>query len=115
VVAYAGRDEVFGLVALESLLCGTPVVVANDCGSVELVRRLGGGLCVPPGDDAALARALGAVLAECERWREAARLAALEVRRLFGSDAVAAIWQGVYEAVSSSGVLPADESYRVIR
>jgi len=105
VVAYAGRDEVFGLVALESLLCGTPVVVADDCGSGELVRRLGGGLCVPPGDDAALAGALAAILAECERWREAARRAAGEVRRLFASDAVAAICQGVYEAVIQRGGL----------
>jgi len=102
VVAYAGRDEVFGLVALESLLCGTPVVVADDCGSGELIRRLGGGLCVPPGDDAALARALAAILAECEIWREAARRAAGEVRRLFSSDAVAATCQGIYEAVHES-------------
>ena len=42
VVAYAGRDEVFGLVALESLLCGTPVVVANDCGCGEVVAGVGG-------------------------------------------------------------------------
>jgi glycosyltransferase involved in cell wall biosynthesis len=110
VVSYAGRDEVFGLVALESLLCGTPVVVADDCGSGELVRRLGGGLCVPPGDDAALARALAAILAECERWREAARRAAGEVRRLFASDAVAAICQGVYEAVIQPGAFSTDES-----
>lgn len=102
VVAYAGRDEVFGLVALESLLCGTPVVVADDCGSGELVRRLGGGLCVPPGDDAALARALAAILAECERWREAARRAAVEVRRLFASDAVAEVCSGIYESVEPS-------------
>jgi glycosyltransferase involved in cell wall biosynthesis len=79
--------------------------VADDCGSGELVRRLGGGLCVPPGDDAALAGALAAILAECERWREAARRAAGEVRRLFASDAVAAICQGVYEAVIQRGGL----------
>src|SRR6185436_16167317 len=30
VVVYPGEHEVFGLVAIEALLCGTPVVVADD-------------------------------------------------------------------------------------
>jgi glycosyltransferase involved in cell wall biosynthesis len=58
VVAYASEDEVFGLVPLESILCGTPVVVADDSGCGEIIERIGGGLCVPPGDVPALARAL---------------------------------------------------------
>jgi len=100
VVAYAGRDEVFGLVPLEALLCGTPVVVANDSGCGEVIGRVGGGLAVPPGDPAALANALGQVLAAPERWGAAARDAAQEVRRLFGADAVAAACERIYEAAT---------------
>src|SRR5262249_45144891 len=100
VVAYAGRDEVFGLVPLEALLCGAPGRVATDSGGGEVIARVGGGLAVPPGDPAALARALGQVLAAPGRWRAAARCAAQEVRRLFGADAVAAACERVYEAAT---------------
>ena len=38
VVVYPSADEVFGLVPLEALLCGTPVVVADDSGCAEVDR-----------------------------------------------------------------------------
>ena len=38
VVVYPSEDEVFGLVPLEALLCGTPVIVADDSGCGEIVR-----------------------------------------------------------------------------
>jgi len=39
VVVYPSRHEVFGLVPLEALLAGTPVVVANDSGCGEIVKK----------------------------------------------------------------------------
>lgn len=38
VVVYSGFYEVFGLVPFEALLCGTPVIVSDDCGCGEFVR-----------------------------------------------------------------------------
>ena len=110
VVAYAGRDEVFGLVPLESLLCGTPVVVADDCGCGEVVGRVGGGLAVPPGDPRALARAIAAILEDPVGWRAAAREAALVIRQRFASDVVAALCEQVYEAAMQPASRGADES-----
>ena len=49
VVVYPSRDEIFGLVPLEALLSGTPVVVCGDSGCGEVISRVGGGLIVPPG------------------------------------------------------------------
>ncbi|MFC1850499.1 glycosyltransferase family 4 protein [candidate division CSSED10-310 bacterium] len=57
-VVYAGRDEIFGLVAFESLLLGTPVIVADDSGCGQLIAGNGFGRAVPPGDDQALAQAI---------------------------------------------------------
>ena len=37
VVVYPSRDEVFGLVAVEALMCGTPVIVGNDSGCGEII------------------------------------------------------------------------------
>ena len=47
---YPSADEVFGLVPFEGLLCGAPVVVADDCGCGELIAEAGAGLLVRYGD-----------------------------------------------------------------
>jgi len=74
VVAYPGQDEIFGLVAFEALLCGTPVVVADDSGCGEWIGGQGLGETVPPGDPGALADRLARVLRD-------RRSAAAQVRR----------------------------------
>jgi len=58
VTVYAGRDEIFGLVPWESILCGTPVIVADDCGCGEWVRAGQAGQVVSYADPAALAAAI---------------------------------------------------------
>jgi len=100
VVVYAGAHEVFGLVACESLLSGTPVVVADDSGCGEVIARVGGGLCVPPGDAAALAAALRSVLAKAGAWGERARAAGLAVRQAFGPGTVCRQLDEVYQDVA---------------
>lgn len=44
VLVYPSTDEIFGLVPLEGLLCGAPVVVGGDCGCGELISEAGAGL-----------------------------------------------------------------------
>ena len=51
-------NEVFGLVPLESILAGTPVIVCHDDGCGEVIREAGGGDLVPCGDAASLADAI---------------------------------------------------------
>src|SRR5262249_41251912 len=66
VVVYPSQDEVFGLVPLEALLCGVPVVVADDCGCGEVIASVGGGEVVAVGDARALAAAIDGLLAAPE-------------------------------------------------
>ncbi|HEV2127568.1 MAG TPA: glycosyltransferase family 4 protein [Thermomicrobiales bacterium] len=54
--------ESFGLVQVESMLCGTPVVATDLPGVRQPVRTTGMGEIVPPGDSEALASAVLAVL-----------------------------------------------------
>jgi glycosyltransferase involved in cell wall biosynthesis len=75
-----------------------------------VVARVGGGLAVEPGDPAALARAIAAILSEPARWRAAARDAALEIRERFASDVVAARCEEVYQAAVQPALRRADES-----
>ena len=97
VVVYPGDDEVFGLVAVESILAGTPVVVAGDSGCGEIVTRVGGGVVVPAGDESAVASAITGVLATRDRWLEDIGAAADRIRAEYGAAPVAARMTGVYE------------------
>jgi glycosyltransferase involved in cell wall biosynthesis len=99
VVVYPGEDEIFGLVPMEALLCGTPVVVAGDSGCGEVIRRVGGGLVVSGGDERALAAGITGILSAPETWRAAARTAAANVRAEFGASGVTASIEGVYREV----------------
>jgi glycosyltransferase involved in cell wall biosynthesis len=64
VLAYPGYSEIFGLVPFEALMCGTPVVVANDSGLGQLMGEAQAGYVVPYGDDNALANAIYDALAD---------------------------------------------------
>jgi glycosyltransferase involved in cell wall biosynthesis len=62
--------ESFGLVMVEAMMWGLPVVATDWRGNREVLGEPPGGRCYPPGADhaAALAAALGAALDERTRW-----------------------------------------------
>jgi len=99
VVVYPSRDEVFGLVALEALLCGTPVVVCNDSGCGEIVAQLDGGHIVPYGEPDTLAAAIDAVLASPHAWTDRVRAAAVQIRERFAINPVCARFERMYQEV----------------
>jgi glycosyltransferase involved in cell wall biosynthesis len=68
-------EEGFGLVALEALACGTPVIATATGGIMEFVRDSETGYTVPPGDSSAIADRIKRILdpenrAEVESMRE---------------------------------------------
>ncbi|PYR90354.1 MAG: hypothetical protein DMF84_20795 [Acidobacteria bacterium] len=100
VVVYPSRDEVFGLVPVEALLCGTPVVVSSDSGCGEVIGQLGGGHIVPVGDAITLADAIAAILRSPALWRARVATAAARARQRFGTDVVCARLEEVYREVA---------------
>ncbi len=58
VLVYPSVYEIFGLVPFEALLCGTPVIVTDDCGCGEIVEKAECGYLVRYGDVAGLGEAL---------------------------------------------------------
>jgi glycosyltransferase involved in cell wall biosynthesis len=99
VVVYPSKDEIFGLVPIEAVLCGTPVIVADDSGCGEVIGRLGGGLVVPQGDVAALANAINEVLDAPAPWRGAAEAAGTRARDWYGAARICDQLETVYRDV----------------
>lgn len=60
--------ESFGMVQVESMLCGTPVVASDLPGVRQPVQQSGMGLVVPPRDPLRLAQAINQVLADRDRF-----------------------------------------------
>jgi len=53
-----GRGEGFGIVYLEALACGVPVVASKADASQEIVARIGEGVAVDPNDPGELRHAM---------------------------------------------------------
>ena len=100
VVVYPSEHEIFGLVPLEALLSGTPVVVADDSGCGEVIAATGGGLVVP-GEPDALRSAIEHILKSPAHWRGAAHHAAARVKTLYARDVVCAQLEDVYRGMAA--------------
>jgi len=61
--------ETLGIVGLEALACGVPVIASDVGGVREWLRDKETGLLVPPGDVGALAEALGSLLSDSDLRR----------------------------------------------
>lgn len=81
--------EPFGMVAVEAMACGTPVIASAVGGLAETVVHERTGLLVPPRDPASLARALDTILGDPHRRARFGAAAAHRARR-YGWDRVAA-------------------------
>jgi glycosyltransferase involved in cell wall biosynthesis len=100
VVVYPSEHEIFGLVPLEAILSGVPVVVSGDSGCGEIVARIGGGHVVPAGDPEPLSRAI----ADCldDPGRRHIPDAACRVKREYAADVVCERLEQLYrEAVGA--------------
>ncbi|ACX51280.1 glycosyl transferase group 1 [Ammonifex degensii KC4] len=95
----ASLMEGFGLVVLEALALGTPVVATRVGGVPEVVREGETGLLVPPADAQALARAIIWMLEHRDRAQEMAARGKEMVAREFSSTRMAKDTLEVYRRV----------------
>jgi glycosyltransferase involved in cell wall biosynthesis len=91
--------EPFGIVPLEAMACGVPVVATAVGGQIDSVVDGLTGVHVPPRDPQALARALRELLAQPERRARLGAAGARRARERFAHDRVAAATREIYRDV----------------
>jgi glycosyltransferase involved in cell wall biosynthesis len=100
------RPDPFPNSALEALAAGRPVVASNAGGLPEMVRDGETGVLVPPGDHAALARALRALADEPARRARMGAAAAADARERFSPEAMLDGVEAVYAQLGVSSPRP---------
>jgi L-malate glycosyltransferase len=96
------ENEAFGLVALEAMSCGVPVIATRTGGIPEVVDHGVSGYLAPVGDVAAMADAGSALLADPEAWKRFSEAARAGAER-YSADQVVSRYESYYEEVLAGG------------
>jgi glycosyltransferase involved in cell wall biosynthesis len=99
VTLVASRFEVFGMVVVEALAFGCPVVASRTGGIAEIVFHERNGLLFEPGDPADLARSLELMLARPGLAASLGAQGAVDAGVRFGPDVVATQTKRYYETL----------------
>jgi glycosyltransferase involved in cell wall biosynthesis/phosphoheptose isomerase len=94
--------EPFGIVPLEAMACGVPVIATAVGGMIDSVVDGRTGVHVPPRDAERLAEATSILLGDSERCNSYGLAGAKRVRRLYGWQRVGAQVLEVYEQVAAT-------------
>jgi glycosyltransferase involved in cell wall biosynthesis len=105
-VACVPTYEPFGLVPLEAMACGRPVVAAEVGGLADTVVDGVTGHHVPPGNPGAVAAALAALRDDPRRARAMGRAGRRRAEAKYGWDRVAAAHEQVYDEVLHEVAVP---------
>ncbi len=101
VLVYAAIHEIFGLVPFEAMLSGAPVIVTDDCGCGEIIRRESIGYITRYNDVSNLCDGIADVLDHPEAARQTATRGAEFIRKSLSWDTIAAKYEKAYMGIVS--------------
>lgn len=93
-------DEGLGMVAIEALLCETPVVAFDSGGLRDIVQHDSTGLLVTPGDRKALASGVESLLANDGRGRDLGKAGRLYALSTFAPESSARKYADIYRKIA---------------
>jgi glycosyltransferase involved in cell wall biosynthesis len=99
VIDSKGDTEGLGVVLLEAMTYGKPVIASAAGGIVDIVRDGRNGFLVPPGDAGALAGAIRACVESPDRARELGAQGRIDVEEGFSWDVIADRLAALYTSV----------------
>ncbi len=94
------EKESFGLAALESMACGTPVIASTAGGLPEVVRDGETGFLLPVGNVEAMANKAVEILQDHEKWRQISENGRRHSLRNFHIDHVIGQYERLYHKVT---------------
>ena len=95
------EPEPFGMVVLEAMALGKPVVASRMGGPEEIVDHGRTGILVDPGDEGRLSAELASLVADPARRAGLGEAARLEVERRYSGSVVCASLGALYRDVAS--------------
>lgn len=99
---YPSRHEIFGIAPLEALMCGTPVIVTENCGCADFLREANGGIVVKYQDISGLLDAIQNILDKKEETKKTASRGMELVQRKFNWDTISEKMIKAYRLACSS-------------
>lgn len=94
--------EIFGLVAFEALLCGTPVIVGDDCGTGQMISAADAGYPVPYGNIEQLAQTLQHVLDHTDEAAQKVANGRAFIREKLDWQQISRDYERLYQELSTS-------------
>lgn len=95
-------DEGLGMVAIEALLCETPVIAFDSGGLRDIIQHDKTGVLVAPGDRNALARAVDSLLENESRARDLGKAGRLYALSTFAPESSARKYADIYRQLAGS-------------
>jgi glycosyltransferase involved in cell wall biosynthesis len=100
VVVHASTEEPFGLVLVEAMALGRPLVATGAAGPTEIVEHGVSGLLVPPGDASAMAQAIRSILDDVALARDLSAGAKARSEQ-FSARSMAARWAALLDEITT--------------